>query len=276
MLLVETFTEEKNIFWCKKYSDASKTQPLPEKTASKEEREDFAVRNMLLVTVFEAAETRLEFLNRIEELSKKHQIESVFSLEVERPLPQPTVEDGRDAFSFESFTRRLEKLGVQGVAQEGDSQGTVPWLVAQDLSNAVAIKAHYDASNMAVVDLYEDFLTFIEQTKVGKTEAERKRIENVILPESDVSVPLSVLADVVRSVKTTYEMEHFPAPQILSWRDQWNVPKLSSLTNDIRLSQKTMFDVALDSKHSALENWGHLEDIDSLATNILPSAVFLL
>ncbi|CDJ54001.1 hypothetical protein, conserved [Eimeria brunetti] len=275
-MLLETFTEEQSKFWCEKYVEVLKSQPIPEEVADEAERQEFALRNLLFTTIFRAAEIRLDHLNKLEELSLGPQIPSASSLDLETILPHATVEDKQDAVSFQQFTRMLERLGVVGVAQEGDSGPKVSSVLADDLANAVAIKVHYDSCNLEVLQEFETFLASAQQAMAEMSEEERRRIENMEMPKLDVPFPLSVLTQAVERTKLRGEAERLSTAEILNWREQWNDVDVSTAAQDVRISQNTMFSVALDAKHSAVEEWGYLENETVLSTHALSAAVFLL
>ncbi|CDJ34552.1 uncharacterized protein EMH_0020950 [Eimeria mitis] len=277
-LFVETFTEKQNRLWRDKCLEAIRSQSLPGWAAGKTERQEFALRSILVATVFRVAEMRLDLLGGLEELAMKHRIPSIFSMDAESPPLQLTEEDKANTVSFQQFIRRLEKLGLTGVAQEGDSGLRVTSVLADDLASAVEVKMRYDASNAAVIQEFEKFLASVQQATIGKSESKAQRIENIVMPDTKVPFPVRILAQAVKRAEVRRGIGQLSSSQIQEWsgKARWNDAGVSAAAKDLRGSQQAFFDLALYGKQSDLRQWGHLEDINSFPTHLFTHAIALL
>ncbi|CDI82360.1 hypothetical protein EAH_00027460 [Eimeria acervulina] len=262
--------------WCNAYANTVKSQPIPKETASKAERQEFVLGCILVTTVFRVAAKRLDLLSKLEDLSLKHQIPPALYASPERALSLPIWEDKGAAVSFQTFTERLETLGVVEAAKQGDSATTVSLLLANDLANVTSVKKLYDVSNLDVVNEFQAFLESVKAAEIGSSDEERSRIESINMPGLALPVPVRVLAEAVKCAKLSRESEHLPISGILSLRTRWNEATVSSVSMDVRAMLEGMVYHGLDIRRFGLEKWGYMHDYDARTQHIFSYAIFLL
>ncbi|CDI83343.1 hypothetical protein, conserved [Eimeria acervulina] len=273
--VVKEFTEEDFRYWCDAYVNFLSSQPILGETASKAERQDFALRNILLSTIFRAAERRVDLATTLDELSARNQFPALF-MNPELLPHQVARRCSEGDVTFEQFTRRLKALGAVGVAQQGDSGPTVPLGIAYDLADAAAFKKHYEESNLDVYQLFERFLASAEEAKIGRNDEGKSRVENMDFPESEVPFPLAGFAEALERAKLVAEADRLPLSEILNLRARWNAGTVSSAAMDVKFSHEGMVYNGMDVKYSALRRWGFSEDKDTIVAHLFTVAVFLL
>lgn len=269
------YTEVDFRSWCEGYADYLYSQPIPDERASKVERQDFALQNLLLATFFRAAERRVDLATTLAELSVRNEIPALFM----HPhlLPHQVAQRCSEGdVSFQNFTRRLETLGAVGVAEQGDSGPTVPLKIAYDLADAAAFKIRYEESNQDVYRLFEKFLASAEEAMIGRSDAEKSRVNNIHLPGHEIPFPLVVFAEALERSKLAAEAGRLPLSEILNLRTRWNAGTVSSAAMDAKFLHEGIGDNGLDVKFSALKFWGFWENKETVIGHLFVVALFLL
>ncbi|CDI83340.1 hypothetical protein EAH_00036120 [Eimeria acervulina] len=271
----DNFTEEQFGSWFN-YALFLKTLPIPEETDSIEEREGYALRNLLFSTLLRCATERLDTLSRHMELLTRRDVPFGFSMEGSILPPLWYGDPHCESVSFGKFTRRLETLGVVGVAQGGDSGPTVSTALADNLAFALAIRKIYEDSDRVVTEECERFLASVEQVTKGKTKEEARRMQSLAMPGLTGRFPVPILAKAVERARLKGASENFPLSAVLNLRSRWDDVGVSSAVVDVKFLHRDTFVTGANSKLSALYEYDSAMDIEALSGSMVSLAFPLI
>lgn len=108
------------------YVKALKSRHFPDKNASKEEKEEYALCNMALTDTLRAISIRLEQLTRMKKFAEYHPRAGIIHLGIPRYLNWVNDDELEEfTFSFAQCVSGLQGLGIRGMPPQNDSGSTV-------------------------------------------------------------------------------------------------------------------------------------------------------
>ncbi|CDI83344.1 hypothetical protein, conserved [Eimeria acervulina] len=211
------------------YVKALKSGPFPDKNASKEEKEEYALSNMLLSAVLDAVYTRLDQLTSMESFAAGNPGIEVVHLGVRTPLLwMCDLEKEEDTVSFAKFSRDLQAAGIVQLPPQNGEGPTAPEAQVERLKGYVKLNNLISSYDQKVLGIFQELLGFVAQAKFGRDSDGKERIDNLYISPSSPPFPFTRFAQAVdRSSKRT-EVRRVSPSNVLGWKDHWNMPGLQA------------------------------------------------
>ena len=243
------------------YVDEFRSTPLPDKNASKEEKEDYAMGNLVLLCTVRAATTRLGQLAKLERVANEHPGTGVYLLSI-RPVTDlmATVEEEEHDFSFTRFVRQLEVEGIEEFPPQKGSGPTAPETAVNPLVNAMRVKHIIESHDMEVFGIFQELLDYAEQAKFGRDSNGKSSVDNLSLPHSELAFPMARFALAFGRSSERAKLRRTSACEVLGWQKHWNVPGLHNFAQMTRSSVIGSVSLQQYERLSAISAWSFNTD----------------
>ena len=212
------------------YVKALKSRPFPDKNASKEEKEEYALGNMLLTAVLDAVYFRLEQLTRMESFAAGNPGSEVIHLGIRSSLLwMCDLEKEEDTVSFAQFCRDLQAAGIVKLPPQKGEGPRVPAAQVERLKGFAELSSLISSYDQKVFGKFRELLGFVAQAKFGRDGDGKVRLDNFYTSPFSFPFPFTRLAQAIERSSKRAEARRVSPSIVLGWMKHWNMPGLQSV-----------------------------------------------